>query len=170
MTRLFLLCITLLFLGANALAQNPEGFDKMAKNMAGKKAPFITKDALIAAQNAGKEIVYLDSRELAEYQVSHMPGAIWVGYDNVDWKKIDKIKKSAMVVIYCSVGYRSGKLTEQLAAKGFTNVKNLYGGLFNWANNSGKLVNSMGVSTNEIHGYNKNWSKWVNEEKCQIVL
>jgi rhodanese-related sulfurtransferase len=169
MRLLFSFCLLFIFIGTS-FGQNPDGFDKMAKNMAGKKAPIITMDAVLADQKAGKEIVFLDSRELGEFQVSHMNGAIWVGFDNIDWTKIDKIKKTATIIIYCSVGYRSGKLTEQLAKKGYTKVVNLYGGLFNWANNGGKIVNSRGVATNEIHGYNKNWSKWVNEDKCQIIL
>jgi rhodanese-related sulfurtransferase len=166
-----ILVITLLFLPFfHSFGQNPDGFDKMATNMAGKKAPKITMAEVQKLQKAGEKVVFLDSRENKEYQVSHLEKAIWVGYDKIDWTKIDKIDKNSTIVIYCSVGYRSGKLTEQLLKKGFKNVKNLYGGLFNWANNGGAIVNNLGAKTNEVHGYNESWSKWVNEEKCTLVL
>ena len=167
----YLLSLVFLFtLFFTSFSQNPEGFDKMAKNMAGKKAPIITMDEVKAIQKKKEKIIFLDSREYKEYQISHMSGAIWVGYDNIDWTKINKQNKDAKIVIYCSVGFRSGKLTEQLKKKGYSNVTNLYGGLFNWANNGGEIVNTMGVSTKEIHGYNKTWSKWVNKDKCEVVL
>ncbi|MDG2465023.1 MAG: rhodanese-like domain-containing protein [Crocinitomicaceae bacterium] len=167
------LLLSLLFLFTilfAACGQNPEGFEKMAINMAGKKAPIISMTEVQALQKKKEKIIFLDSRELKEYQVSHIYSAIWVGYDNIDWTKINKQDKKATIVIYCSVGYRSGKLTEQLKKKGYKNVKNLYGGLFNWANNGGGIVNTKGVDTKEIHGYNKTWSKWVNTDKCEVIL
>lgn len=151
-------------------AQNPEGFDKMAKNMAGKKELIITMAEVQKLQKNGDKVIFLDSREEKEFQISHIASAIWVGYDKINWTKIDALDKNATIVIYCSVGYRSGKLAEQLKKKGFTHVKNLYGGLFNWANNDGEIVNSKGVKTTEIHGYNKTWSKYVNTDKCKVVL
>ena len=73
---------------------------------------------------------------------------------------IVKIDKDTVVISYCSVGYRSGDITERLKKKG-VNAFNLYGGLFLW-NNSGKnLYSSPGTLTNRIHGYNKNWGKWI---------
>jgi rhodanese-related sulfurtransferase len=166
----FLLFFLAFIFGTTVFAQNPEGFDKMAKNMAGKKAPIITMGEVQKSINAKNKIVFLDSREQNEFQTSHLPNAIWVGYDNIDWSKINKLEKDATIVIYCSVGYRSGKLAEQLSKKGFKNVKNLYGGLFNWANNGGELQNEMKQTTNKVHGYNKNWSKWVNPDRSTIVL
>ncbi len=168
--RIILAFVLFLLPFIHSFGQNPEGFDKMATNMAGKKAPTISMAEVQKKQKASEKIVFLDSRESEEYKVSHMAEAIWVGYDNIDWTKINGIDKNTTIVIYCSVGYRSGKLGEQLIKKGYKNVKNLYGGLFNWANNGGKIVNSSGVQTTEIHGYNKTWSKWVNTDKCKIIL
>jgi|TARA_R110000737_G_scaffold352064_1_gene396522 rhodanese-related sulfurtransferase len=166
----FLSLFLTFFIGLTLLAQNPDGFDKMAKNMAGKKAPIITKAEVDKLLTSKKNVVFLDSREQSEYQTSHLPEAMWVGFDNINWTKIDKLDKSTPIVVYCSVGYRSGKLTEQLAKKGFTNVKNLYGGLFNWANNGGALQNDMKIATKDVHGYNKNWSKWLNPTRVNVVL
>jgi len=150
--------------------QNPDGFDGMAKRMAGKNTPVISKSEVETKLKKGEKIIFLDTREKPEYTVSHIAGAIWVGYDDIDWKAIDKLDKKAQIVVYCSVGYRSGKLTDKMKDKGFTNVKNLYGGLFNWVNNDGKVVNANEKATNEVHGYNSKWSSYLNENKVKTVL
>jgi rhodanese-related sulfurtransferase len=151
-------------------AQNPEGFDNMANRMAGRNTPVITKSEVEKKLNKGEKIIFLDTREKSEYTVSHMPGSVWVGYDDIDWKTIDKLDKKVQIIVYCSVGYRSGKLTDKMKEKGFTNVKNLYGGLFNWANNDGRVVNMNEKATNEVHGYNTKWSGYLNDKKVKLIL
>ena len=47
--------------------------------------------------------VVLDSRAREEYLVSHLPGAIWVGYDEFDIAKVKDIPKEKPVLVYCSV-------------------------------------------------------------------
>lgn len=167
--KIILVLITLLICLLST-AQNPVGFDKMAKNMAGKKAPFIMQVSLNKMLASNKPVIILDSREQKEYHVSHLPNAIWVGYDQVNWEKIESLDKNATIVIYCSVGFRSGKLTEELLKKGFKNVKNLYGGLFNWVNNGGSVETSDHKKTTNVHGYNEKWSQWLNPNKATIIL
>lgn len=158
------------FIGVTLFAQNPVGFDKMAKDMAGNKSLVINRSQVLKKQEANQKIIFLDTRELNEYKTSHLPGAIWVGSEKIDWTKIDKLDKNSIIVVYCSVGYRSGELTTTLSKKGFKNVKNLYGGLFNWANNGGTLYNSLNQTTKNVHGFDKEWSKWLNPERVTIVL
>lgn len=138
--------------------------------MAGKKAPYFTKEQVNSLQINGEKIYFLDTRESSEFNVSHLKDAIHIGYDNIAWDKLKTIDKSAKIIVYCSVGFRSGKVTEDLLKKGYTDVHNLYGGLFNWANNAGEIVDPSGQKTNRVHGYNKNWSKWINQKKCKVVL
>jgi len=64
-------------------------------------------------------------------------------------------------VVYCSVGYRSERIGEKLLDKGFTNVYNLYGGIFDWINNDYPLVDIADQPIQKVHGYNEDWSKWV---------
>jgi rhodanese-related sulfurtransferase len=158
------------FIGLTFFAQNPEGFDKMAKNMAGKKTPTINMKDVQKIIETKNDVIFLDSREVNEFQTSHLPNALWIGYEHIDWSSIDKLDKSATIVVYCSVGYRSGKLAEQMIKKGFKNVKNLHGGLFNWANNGGELENDKKQSTKNVNGYNKNWSKWLNTKRVNVIL
>lgn len=110
---------------------------------------------------------FLDTREWKEYATSHIPGAIFTGYDNFMWKSLNTINKNAEIIVYCSIGVRSQNIGKKLVEKGYTNVKNLYGGVFLWADQARALENSNGEPTNKVHGYNTFWGKWV--EKAETV-
>lgn len=104
--------------------------------------------------------IFLDAREPDEFEVSHIPGALPVGYKKFDIRLLQQIPKDTTVVVYCSVGYRSEKITEKLLDAGFTNVHNLYGGIFEWVNSGLSVVDQNGM-TQRVHTYNKSWSKWL---------
>lgn len=109
----------------------------------------------------------LDAREKNEFNVSHLPNAVWVGYDDFDLSRVDKFDKNRTVIVYCSVGYRSEKIGEKLIEAGFKNVKNLYGGIFEWSNRGGSLL-ANNVRTNKVHGFNLKWSAFL--RKAEVVL
>ena len=112
------------------------------------------------------DIILLDTRENSEYNVSHINGAINVGYDNFSKSKVKNLPKDKVIVVYCSVGYRSEKIGEKLEKMGFENVKNLRGGIFDWKNEGNTVVNSLGDETEKVHTFNEDWSKWLwNGEK-----
>jgi rhodanese-related sulfurtransferase len=105
--------------------------------------------------------VLLDTRRRAEYDVSHLPKARWVGYDDFDLSRVADLPKSTPIVLYCSVGYRSEKIGEKLQAAGYTQVRNLYGGAFEWVNQANPVVDSSGKTTPRIHGYSRVWGVWL---------
>lgn len=106
--------------------------------------------------------VFLDAREKDEYNVSHIKNARWVGYEDFDASRLKGVQKSDTIVIYCSVGYRSEKITEKLNALGFQHVYNLYGGIFEWVNQDNPVYNDKG-KTPKVHGYSRAWGVWLNE-------
>ena len=108
-----------------------------------------------------KDIILLDAREKNEYDVSHIAGAIWVGYDDFNLNRMNEIPKDKNVIVYCSVGYRSEKIAEKIIADGYTNVSNLYGGIFEWVNTNHTVVNDKNISTDSIHAYDKTWGVWL---------
>nr|WP_315166474.1 rhodanese-like domain-containing protein [uncultured Flavobacterium sp.] len=107
--------------------------------------------------------VFLDAREPKEFNVSHIEKAINVGFDEFDGKKVTTtIKdKNATIVVYCSIGVRSEKIGEKLLKLGYRNVFNLYGGIFEWKKNGGKVVTNRNVETDKIHTFNKEWSVYL---------
>ena len=107
--------------------------------------------------------IFLDSRELKEYEVSHIKDAIWVGYEDFNVSRVQNIARDEKIIVYCSVGYRSEKIAEKLLGLGFTNVVNLYGGVFEWVNQDKPVVDQTGNNTDLIHAYSKKWGIWLNE-------
>ncbi len=107
--------------------------------------------------------IFIDAREKKEYKVSHIKNSIWVGYDYLNLKPMKKLAKDTEIIVYCSVGYRSEKVAEKLKEKGFTNVSNLYGGIFEWKNNDFPIVNDNQDTTEKVHAYNKVWGIWLNK-------
>lgn len=145
--------------------KNPD-FDRKISNTIGFTVP--TK----GVQEVWKEreqVYLLDTRELDEYQVSHIEGATHLGYDEPDYSKLNNIPKEAEVVLYCSIGYRSEKIAEVLKERGYQNVYNLYGSIFEWVNQGYPVVDESGQKTDTIHTYNRRWSQWVDEQQAKKV-
>ena len=96
----------------------------------------------------------LDVRTRAEYEVSHLAGAKHVDPDAA--ASAVRAAKHRPIVTYCSVGYRSGAFAKKLGEAGFTNVVNLEGSIFRWAN-EGRPVFRGSRKTGEVHPYNRTW-------------
>jgi rhodanese-related sulfurtransferase len=97
----------------------------------------------IALATGDKQSLFLDAREKKEFDVSHIREAKWVGYKSFDPSLLNAVPKDSPIIVYCSIGYRSEKIAEKLKAAGFTNVSNLYGGIFEWVNQGNLVYNSM---------------------------
>ena len=105
--------------------------------------------------------MFLDVRNKDEFMVSHLENANQMNPDGSNIDELKNVDKSKLIIVYCSVGARSQSFGEMLEKKGFTNVKNIYGGLFYWANMNYPMVDLKENKTERIHGYNKDWGKWV---------
>lgn len=134
-------------------------YDSMLTKLYSKTVPLVKVKELQKWEKT-KKVVILDAREPKEYEVSHIQNAIPIGYNNIDWTKIDQLKPNDTVVVYCSVGYRSERIGEQLQKKGFQQVYNLYGGIFEWVN-KGQPVYKAAQKTERVHGFSKTWGKWL---------
>lgn len=108
-----------------------------------------------------KDAYLIDVREKNEFNVSHIENATRVTPGSTSIKQFKDVDKSTLIIVYCSVGARSQTYGELLLKKGFTNVVNMYGGMFHWANSGYPMIDPEGKSTQKIHGYNKEWGKWV---------
>ncbi|HHG84389.1 MAG TPA: rhodanese-like domain-containing protein, partial [Bacteroidetes bacterium] len=125
--------------------------------------PIIQPEELQEAMDAEEELVLLDTRQPREYEVSHLPGAKFVNFNKFNKKDFAKMDRSAKVIVYCSVGYRSERIGEKLKKMGFENVQNLYGGIFEWKNQGHGVVNESGSETERVHCYNKDWGRWLKD-------
>ncbi|WP_202796840.1 rhodanese-like domain-containing protein [Pedosphaera parvula] len=99
----------------------------------------------------------LDAREPEEFAISHLPQAQRVNPDAEVIQLITTLPTNRTVVVYCSVGYRSSALAGRLQKSGFTNVCNLEGSIFKWANEDRPLEHD-GKPVKVVHPYNKKYS------------
>jgi len=112
-------------------------------------------------------LLLLDAREVEEYAVSHLPGAVQVDPDTWRWQFMSQFGervRDKVVVIYCSVGVRSSRLGEHVAdaarEAGARSVYNLSGGIFAWHNSDRPLVDAQGA-TSFVHPYDEDWGRLV---------
>ena len=156
---LFAFCISL-----TMCAQN-RPYDLMLKGLYKNTLPFVKVADLKTELSKNPNLVLLDARETGEYNVSHLQNAKCVGYEHFDLASVKNIPQNANIVVYCSVGYRSERIGEKLKSAGYTHIRNLYGGIFDWVNAGNSVVNNQKQSTNQVHGYSKSWGVWVTKGK-----
>ncbi len=138
-----------------------KAFDKQLELLYNHTVPLVQPAALTQESKQNIPLVLLDIRSRAEYEVSHLPGAIFLDYESFNLPQVANIPRHAPVVVYCSVGVRSEKIGEQLQQVGFTNVRNIYGGIFNWKNAGLPVVKGVNIPTDSVHGYNWYWGTWL---------
>ncbi len=141
-------------------------YDVILQNMLSHSVPEMTVMQL--ATNM-ENYTILDSRSEEEFKVSHLPNAQWISDDKAtQLQKINDIPTNKPVVVYCAVGLRSEHAAEQLKESGFTEVYNLYGGIFEWTNQLQPMVNENGEPTKAVHGYNNIWAKWIRNGEVKM--
>jgi len=161
MKNIFIL-ILFVFIGQLSVAQEVESktYDEMLQKLLKSDVSEVDVEEAYDLYQEG-DVVFIDTREKDEYDVSHIDGAIWVGYNNFKVSRLDGISKDTKIIAYCSVGLRSENITRKLMEKGFTDVSNLYGSIFEWVNQGNSVYKPSGKETHEVHTYNKSWSQWL---------
>jgi rhodanese-related sulfurtransferase len=134
-------------------------YEFLLNRMLSRSVPIIT----IPKAAAETDVLFLDAREPAEYSVSHISNAVCVGYDHFNADLLKTYPKNKKIVVYCSMGMRSEKIGEKLLKLGYTNVQNLYGGLFEWVNDGHSVVDIKAQPTNKVHAYGLIWGIWLDK-------
>jgi rhodanese-related sulfurtransferase len=106
-------------------------------------------------------VLLLDARQPDEFAVSHLKNAQNINPDATTFPMLASVSKDTEIVVYCSVGYRSSALATRLLAAGFTNVKNLEGSIFKWAN-EGRPVFSGNRQVQRVHPFDATWGRLLN--------
>ena len=153
--KFFIYTLALLVFNQSILGQSK--LDKTLKNLNSESVPYIQVDEMTDATNA----VLLDTRKKEEFDVSHLQDAIWVGYKGFEESTVlnEIPDKDTPIVVYCSIGVRSENIGEKLIKLGYTDVKNLYGGIFEWKNHDNTVYNNQNIATDSVHAFNKHWGK-----------
>lgn len=86
---------------------------------------------------ANNDILLLDVRREDEFNgiLGHLKGAILISVSELESRlsEIEEYKDKPMIV-YCRSGARSARASDILASNGFTDVKNMLGGMIGWNN------------------------------------
>ena len=134
--------------------------DSLLQKYNDQTVPYISVQEL---KKDAHSYLILDTRKKKEFEISHIPNAIW-GSEKVDLKNpaFAKAKKNQPIVVYCSVGIRSEDYGEHLKKLGYSNVKNLYGSIFAWKDAGYNLINSKGKRTDSVHVFSRKWGNYLN--------
>jgi rhodanese-related sulfurtransferase len=93
----------------------------------------ITVEELKARLDAGEKFRLIDVREASEYRTAKIEGSELKPLGQIaNWAN-ELADKGEEIVLHCHHGMRSDRASQYLAAQGFTNVKNLIGGIDEWS-------------------------------------
>jgi rhodanese-related sulfurtransferase len=99
----------------------------------------ISVDELKTRMDAGEKINLVDVREPQEHADFNIGGILHpLGY--IHAMQVDELEpmKDEEIVLYCRSGNRSGQAAMILETMGFTNTKNLTGGMLAWEEKFGR--------------------------------
>lgn len=112
----------------------------------------------------GEQVLLLDIREADEFETSSLKSALLVPPGSLDKLELSP-DEGTLVVTYCTVGYRSGTAAVELEKVLQRPVFNLDGGLIEWFNRGGEVVDPAGNSADRIHPYDSDWERYVRKSK-----
>lgn len=120
-----------------------------------------TNDLAAWLQDATREQpLLLDARTPEEFAVSQLRGA---RHGEQIAAALKDYPKDKPIVTYCAVGYRSSALAEKLQQQGFTNVVNLEGSIFQWANEGRPIYKGEQV-VQQVHPFDAKWGQMLKPE------
>ena len=94
--------------------------------------PEISPQELKQKLDENNSVTLLDVREQSEYDIVHLEDAQLIPLNTLP-QHIDSLPSDQEIVVYCHHGQRSLYATAYLHQNGYTNAKNLIGGIDQWA-------------------------------------
>jgi rhodanese-related sulfurtransferase len=108
-----------------------------------------------------EELLLIDVRSRDEYEMSCIEGAKHAAHAR-DVQTLIRESAKPVIVLYCSVGYRSSKMIVSLPVPD-ARVHNLEGSIFQWAN-EGNPVYSASKAVEHVHPFDDKWGVLLNTE------
>jgi len=88
-------------------------------------------EAYQLVQGKGQELFLLDVRTSGEYREVRLANAKLIPISQL-LKRLQEVPKNRPILVYCAVGSRSSQVVGYMARVGFSEVYNLYGGIYAW--------------------------------------
>ena len=89
--------LSMLLLCAFTTTAQESSFNTMVDALISGRVPVLSAEELQTKPN----IILLDTRTKAEYDVSRIENSVWVGEKNWDLKSLKQNKEHTVVVVYC---------------------------------------------------------------------
>ena len=77
------------------------------------------------------DVIILDVREQDEWDAGHIAGALFIPMSEIQ-SRLSEVPTDKTVIVQCRSGNRSSQVTDFLQQQGFTNIRNMAGGLNAW--------------------------------------
>lgn len=123
-----LIVIFVVILGVVILAGCSSKNDKNTENTYKQITPAEAKNLMDSKEN----YVILDVRTVEEFAEGHIEGAILIpDYEIGEKAESVLTDKEQLILVYCRSGRRSKSAASELAALGYTNIKE-FGGIVDW--------------------------------------
>ncbi|XP_067866895.1 tRNA uridine(34) hydroxylase-like [Heterodontus francisci] len=122
-----------------------------------------------------ERVLLVDVRSPAEYEISHLQGAVRIDPEATNMDDVVKDLGVAgsgadtAVVCYCTVGFHASQLAQKLRNfvagdssqnfHGLIKIYNLEGGVLKWAREEKALVDSSNQPTSLVHPYSHLWAE-----------
>jgi rhodanese-related sulfurtransferase len=136
MKKILILAITITF-GFISCETKNEGSDTSHVSTA---ASVVNLDP-VQFQAKSTDAIILDVRTPAEVAEGRIAGSVVIDFNGEDFlSKASELPKDRDILIYCAVGGRSAEAGKLLAARGFTHVYHLSGGINAWAGSGFPIV------------------------------
>ena len=91
----------------------------------------ITPEELKAKLDKSKIFVLIDIRSGSLYDAGHILGAVSIPLNELS-TRLNELDRNKEIIVYCQIGVTSISACELLVSSGFSNVKNLAGGISEW--------------------------------------
>jgi molybdopterin/thiamine biosynthesis adenylyltransferase/rhodanese-related sulfurtransferase len=82
--------------------------------------------------DSGEDFILVDVREPHEYQIASIPKATLIPLGLLP-NRLAELPKDANIVCHCKSGMRSAKAVDLLKQSGYSNVRNMKGGILAWS-------------------------------------
>jgi rhodanese-related sulfurtransferase len=93
----------------------------------------ITVEELKSKRDAGERFRLIDVREPQEHHLARIEGSELKPLGQIIQWAQDLDDKNEEIILHCHHGMRSDRACQYLASQGFTQVKNLEGGIDEWS-------------------------------------
>ena len=108
------------------------GADETTEVMAAPQIKEVSVEELKARMDAGTAPLLIDVREPWEHQIVNIESAKLIPMNTIP-EHMEELDKNAEIIVHCHHGQRSWNVAAYMMQHGFTNVKNLTGGIDSWA-------------------------------------